>query len=181
MFVCPECGLTQPTEGHCTADGTPLVPIGEDLLLGTTIGAYRIARLLGIGGMGRVYKGVHPTIGSRVAIKVLSRECSDRRDLVERFFAEAKAVNLIRHESIVNVLDLAMLPDGRPYIIMEYLDGAPLASIIDHAVQTRTALPLGGLARLAVEVLDALSAAHAKGIVHRDLKPDNIFVTPSGR
>src|SRR4051812_3330750 len=181
MFVCSECGLTQPAPGPCPADGTHLSAIGEDVLLGTTIGAYRVARLLGIGGMGRVYKGVHPTIGSRVAIKVLSRECSDRRDLVERFFSEAKAVNLIRHESIVNVLDLAMLPDGRPYIIMEYLDGAPLASIIEHAAQTRAPLPLGGLARLAVEVLDALSAAHGKGIVHRDLKPDNIFVTPSGR
>jgi serine/threonine-protein kinase len=151
------------------------------MLLGTTIGVYRVARLLGIGGMGRVYKGVHPTIGSRVAIKVLSRECSDRRDLVERFFAEAKAVNLIRHESIVNVLDLAMLPDGRPYIIMEYLDGAPLASTIEHAVQHQAPLPLGGIARLTAEVLDALGAAHAKGIIHRDLKPDNIFVAPSGR
>ena len=82
MFVCPECGLTQPAPGPCPADRTPLAPIGEDVLLGTTIGAYRVARLLGIGGMGRVYKGVQPTIGSRVAIKVLSRECSDRRDLV---------------------------------------------------------------------------------------------------
>jgi serine/threonine protein kinase len=163
------------------ADGTQLVPIGEDVLLGTMIGVYRVARLLGIGGMGRVYKGVHPAIGSRVAIKVLSRECSDRRDLVDRFFAEARAVNLIRHEGIVNVLDLAMLPDGRPYIIMEYLDGAPLASIVEHAVQTQVPLPLGGLARLVAEVLDALGAAHAKGIVHRDLKPDNIFVAPSGR
>jgi serine/threonine protein kinase len=181
MFVCPECGASQPVQGHCPADGTPLAPIGEDVLLGTTIGAYRVARLLGIGGMGRVYKGVHPTIGSRVAIKVLSRECSDRRDLVERFFAEAKAVNLIRHESIVNVLDLAMLPDGRPYIIMEYLDGAPLAAHIEHAVRYQVPLPLGGIARLAAEVLDALGAAHAKGIVHRDLKPDNIFVAPSGR
>ncbi len=181
MFVCSECGAPQPVEGRCQVDGTPLSAIGEDVLLGTTIGAYRVARLLGIGGMGRVYKGVHPTIGSRVAVKVLSRECTDRRDLVERFFAEAKAVNLIRHESIVNVLDLATLPDGRPYIIMEYLDGAPLASIIDHAVQTRMPLPIGGLARLAVEVLDALAAAHGKGIVHRDLKPDNIYVTPSGR
>lgn len=181
MYVCPECGAAQPTEGRCLVDGSLAAAVGEDLLLGTTIGAYRVARLLGIGGMGRVYKGVHPTIGSRVAIKVLSRECSDRRDLVERFFAEAKAVNLIRHESIVNVLDLAMLPDGRPYIIMEYLDGAPLASIIEHAVQSQQPLPLGGMARLAVEVLDALAAAHAKGIVHRDLKPDNIFVTPSGR
>jgi len=181
MFVCPECGSPSQGPGQCPTDGAPFSPIGEDLLIGSTIGAYRIARLLGIGGMGRVYKGVHPTIGSRVAIKVLSRECTDRRELVDRFFAEAKAVNLIRHESIVNVLDLATLPDGRPYIIMEYLDGAPLASIIEHSIATRTPLPLGGLARLAVEVLDALNAAHAKGIVHRDLKPDNIFVTPSGR
>jgi hypothetical protein len=119
---------------------------------------------------------VHPQIGSRVAIKVLSRECADRPELVERFFSEARAVNLIRHESIVNVLDLSRLPDGRPFIIMEYLDGAPLNDIVEKAGP----LPLGGLARLAAEVLDALGAAHAKGIVHRDLKPDNIFVTPAG-
>jgi serine/threonine protein kinase len=181
MFVCAECGASQPVPNRCLADGTPLMPIGDDLLLGTTIGAYRIARLLGIGGMGRVYKGVHPQIGSRVAIKVLSRECSDRRDLVDRFFSEAKAVNLIRHESIVNVLDLATLPDGRPYIVMEYLDGSPLAGIIEEAQRSHVPLPLGGLARLVAEVLDALGAAHAKGIVHRDLKPDNIYVTPSGR
>jgi serine/threonine protein kinase len=181
MFVCSECGASGPSQGNCPVDGTQLNPIGEDLILGQTIGAYRVARLLGIGGMGRVYKGVHPGIGSRVAIKVLSRECSDRRDLVDRFFSEARAVNLIRHESIVNVLDLAMLPDGRPYIIMEYLDGAPLANIVEMSAHRQIPLPLGGLARLCAEVLDALGAAHAKGVVHRDLKPDNIFVAPSGR
>ena len=181
MFVCTECGGPQPTNGHCPTDGVALAPIGEDVLLGTTIGAYRVATLLGVGGMGRVYKGVHPMIGSRVAIKVLSRECTDRQDLVERFFAEAKAVNLIRHENIVNVLDQARLPDGRPYIIMEYLDGAPLAAILEHSQAHQIPLPLGGIARLAVEVLDALQATHAKGIVHRDLKPDNIYVAPSGR
>jgi serine/threonine-protein kinase len=181
MFVCAECGASSAVPGHCTADGSALAPIGDDTLLGQTIGPYRIARLLGIGGMGRVYKGVQPQIGSRVAIKVLSRECSDRRDLVDRFFAEAKAVNLIRHESIVNVLDLSTLPDGRPYIVMEYLDGSPLASILEHALHGGYRLPIGGVARLAAEVLDALHAAHAKGIVHRDLKPDNIFVTPGGR
>src|SRR5690242_19253163 len=132
MFVCPECGLAQAQGGACPADGTQLA-LTDDPIVGTAVGAYRVARLLGIGGMGRVYKGVHPTIGSRVAIKVLSRECSDRRDLVERFFAEAKAVNLIRHESIVNILDLSTLPDGRPFIVMEYLDGAPLASLIEEA------------------------------------------------
>jgi serine/threonine protein kinase len=161
----------------CPNDGHPLADRAEDLLLGQTVGAYRVARLLGLGGMGRVYKGVHPQIGSRVAIKVLSRECADRKDLVDRFFAEARAVNLIRHESIVNVLDLAMLPDGRPYIVMEYLDGAPLADIIAKLGP----MPLGGMARLAAEVLEALGAAHAKSIVHRDLKPDNIYVTPAGR
>jgi serine/threonine-protein kinase len=181
MFVCPECGAVQPAQGRCGADGTQLAPIGDDVLLGTAIGPYRVARLLGVGGMGRVYKGVHPSIGSRVAIKVLSRECSDRRDLVERFFAEARAVNLIRHESIVNILDLATLPDGRPYIIMEYLDGAPLSGVVEVAQLRGQPLPLGGLARLAAEVLDALGAAHGKGIVHRDLKPDNVFVTPAGR
>src|SRR5678815_5403998 len=142
MFVCAECGASQPYDGRCNADGSQLLPAGDDMLIGTTVGPYRAARLLGVGGMGRVYKGVHPQIGSRVAIKVLSRECSDRRDLVERFFSEAKAVNLIRHESIVNVLDLSTLPDGRPYIVMEYLDGAPLSDIIAK----HGPLPLGGLA-----------------------------------
>ncbi|MEO6776476.1 MAG: protein kinase [Kofleriaceae bacterium] len=180
MFVCPECGASQAQAGACATDHTPLAPQGEELLLGMMIGPYRVARLLGIGGMGRVYKGVQPMIGSRVAIKVLSRECSDRRDLVERFFAEAKAVNVVAHENIVNVLDLATLPDGRPYIVMEYLDGAPLASIIEQA-RTHGPLPLGSVARLVAEVLDALAAAHAKGVIHRDLKPDNIFVSPNGR
>ncbi len=177
MFVCPDCGHSQPTGGACPADQTALVARGDDALVGQQVGAYRVAKLLGVGGMGRVYKGVHPSIGSRVAIKVLSRECADRPDLVDRFFSEARAVNLIRHESIVNVLDLAQLPDGRPYIIMEYLDGAPLADLVSRGGP----MPLGGMARLMAEVLDALGAAHAKGIVHRDLKPDNIFVTPAGR
>jgi serine/threonine protein kinase len=177
MFVCPDCGHSQPVAGACPNDQTALAPRGDDFLIGQQVGAYRIAKLLGVGGMGRVYKGVHPSIGSRVAVKVLSRECADRPDLVERFFSEARAVNMIRHESIVNVLDLAQLPDGRPYIIMEYLDGAPLSDIVGK----RGPLPLGGLARLIAEVLDALAAAHAKGIVHRDLKPDNIYVTPAGR
>ncbi len=175
MYVCPECGLAAAAPGYCPADGAPLAERGDDPLLGTLLGQFRVARMLGAGGMGTVYKAVHPDIGSRVAIKVLSHDCARRRDLVERFFAEARAVNVIRHESIVNVLDLAMLPDGRPYIVMEYLDGVSLSAVID-----RGPLPLGSLARLAGEVLGGLGAAHAKGIVHRDLKPDNIFVSPQG-
>src|SRR5690606_26803904 len=83
MFICTECGDAQTQAGFCPADGAALAPVGDDPLLGTTVGVYRVARLIGRGGMGRVYKGVHPSIGSRVAIKVLSRESSDRPDLVD--------------------------------------------------------------------------------------------------
>ena len=177
MHVCPECGLSLDEGGFCPADGTALDHCGEDTLLGLVLGQYRVARLIGVGGMGRVYKAVQPRINSRVAIKVLSHDCAAKPDLVERFFAEARAVNLIRHESIINVLDLSSLPDGRPYIVMEFLDGAPLTKVFsDHE-----AVPLGSLARAVGEVLGALSAAHAKAIIHRDLKPDNIFVSPQGR
>ncbi len=177
MYVCSECGRSYPAPGFCTEDGGSLADAAGDPLLGTIVGSYRITQKLGEGGMGVVYKGVHPNIGSRVAIKLLSPECAKSPSLVERFFAEARAVNVIRHDNIVTVSDLASLPDGRPYIVMEYLDGAPLSAII----QRTGALPLGTLVTLMAELLDALGAAHDKGIVHRDLKPDNVFVTASGR
>ncbi len=176
-FVCDGCGAKAESGtfcGHC--GGTLRKAPVDDSLVGSKIGPYLVESVLGEGGMGKVYKGVHPTIGSRVAIKVLSAACAEKPDLVERFFAEARAVNLIRHESIVNVLDLSHLDDSRPYIVMEYLDGAPLSEIL-----SKGPLPLGSAARLASEILGALAAAHAKGIVHRDLKPDNIFVSPQGR
>jgi serine/threonine-protein kinase len=176
MLVCPECGRTYPAGRACTEDGAALVDTSGDPLLGQLVGPYRVACQIGAGGMGQVYKAVHPSIGSRVAIKVLGGDWTRHSSLVERFFAEARAVNLIRHEHIVNVLDLAWLSDGRPYIVMEYLDGLPLSAII----RRRGRLPLGSLVVVAKEVAEALALAHDKGIVHRDLKPDNIFVTPAG-
>ncbi|HEY3358207.1 MAG TPA: serine/threonine-protein kinase [Polyangia bacterium] len=175
-LVCSACGEEWPDGRHCPRDGAPLGDAGDDPLPGTVVGSYRIAALIGAGGMGRVYRAVQPAIGARVAVKVLGRDCTDDPALVERFFAEARAVNLIRHENIVKVLDLARLPDGRPYLVMEFLDGAPLSAVI----RRRGPLPLGFLARLVGEVLAALGAAHAAGIVHRDIKPDNLFVTPEG-
>lgn len=117
MYVCGACGGSSERAGYCSSDGQPLAAT-QDPLLGTDVGRYRIARLLGVGGMGQVYLGVQPTIGSRVAIKILSNECTRNPELLERFFSEARAVNLIRHESIVSVIDMEQLPDGRPYIIM---------------------------------------------------------------
>jgi len=174
MLVCPECGGSEQGRSTCSFDGRPLVDSGMDDLLGRSVGSYRIARLLGRGGMGAVYLGVHPSIASRVAVKVLTPEAHDGSD-VQRFFAEARSVNLIQHENIVKVLDLAYLPDGRPYIVMEYVDGAPLSAWTRSGLGARRMLGLG------VEILGALAAAHGKGIVHRDLKPDNVMVTPEGR
>jgi serine/threonine protein kinase len=174
MFVCGECGQRYDRQGYCLADGRPLFAT-DDPLLGTQLGRYRISALLGEGGMGTVYLASQPLIGSRVAIKILSEQCSKKPDLVERFLAEAKAVNLIRHESIASVIDMAKLDDGRPYIVMEYIEGQTLGPLVMHGDA-----PLGGLVQVMGEVLSALAAAHAIGIVHRDLKPDNILVTNEG-
>src|SRR5262249_23099891 len=104
-----------------------------------------------------------------------SEECARNQEALERFFAEARAVNLIRHEGIVNVIDMAVLGDGRPYIIMEVVEGGTLADALRAGP-----LPLRGPVPLVSEVFSALAAAHAIGIVHRDLKPDNVLITAEG-
>jgi hypothetical protein len=174
--ICPECGERADAPGRCAKDGQTLEPVGDDPLVGTAIGRFTITGLIGQGGAGRVYRAVQRDIGGRVAIKVLSRQAGEDREAVARFFAEARAVNLIRHEGIVQVLDLAALDDGRPYIVMEHLEGASLAECIARA----GAVDAVGVARWADEVLAALAAAHERGIVHRDLKPANLWVTPAG-
>ena len=145
-----------------------------DPLVGTDLGAYRLVRVVGEGGMGVVYAAVHPVSGSRVAIKLISERFAQDKDLLDRFFAEARAVNLIAHENIVNIVDLVELPDGRPFIVMELITGRTLRQL----AQERP--PMGGIVHVMIEVLAGLAAAHAIGIVHRDLKPDNILVTASG-
>ena len=134
----------------------------EDPLIGQALGRYTIEKALGEGGMGRVYAAVNPEIGARVAVKVLHASGAHDAGIVELFFTEARAVNLIRHETIVNILDLSTLPDGRPFIVMEHLGGAPLAKLITPGAR----LPLAGLARVMLDVLSALDAAHAEPRVH---------------
>ncbi len=175
MYVCGECGERAETAGSCHRDGQPLAKT-DDPLLGTMVGRYRLARVLGEGGMGRVYAAMQPDLGSRVAIKVVADKHADNPVQLDRFFAEARAVNLIRHENIVNVIDLDRLPDGRPVIVMELIEGQTLRSIVRAGFP-----PIGGVLQAMIEVLGAIAAAHAIGIVHRDLKPDNILVTASGR
>jgi serine/threonine-protein kinase len=153
-----------------------------DLLIGQTVGNYLVTQKLGEGGMGSVYLAEHPTIGKKVALKVLHPEFSSNPEVAERFFTEAKAVNAIGHPNIVDIVDYGVIqaPGGRDrmvYFIMEYLSGTTLSQVI----RAEAPLPPERALMIALQVADALAASHRTGIVHRDLKPDNIILIQRGR
>jgi serine/threonine-protein kinase len=135
-------------------------------------GKYRIVRLIGEGGMGAVYEGLHALIHRRVAIKVLHASIVERAEAALRFEREAQAAGRIGSPHIVEVLDLGSLPSGARYMVMEFLEGESLGA----RLETLKVLSPGDLFPLAAQLLDGLIAAHGAGIVHRDLKPDNVFL-----
>jgi len=141
-------------------------------LSGVMLGDYKVGSLIGVGGMGAVYEGVHPLIGKRVAVKVLLPHLSADAELVKRFVAEARSVNEIRHRNIVDIFAFGQLPDGSHYFLMEYLEGEPF----DLIIRSRGALPVHQALYWCEEVLEALGAAHDFGIIHRDIKPSNVFM-----
>ena len=144
----------------------------DDLIVGKTIGNYRVVRRLGEGGMGTVYELMHDRIGKRLALKVLHRRYAEEHRIVRRFFDEARAVNLIGHANIVDIIDCNHFENGTPYLTMEFLNGRSLAA---HLQEHHT-LAVDEIAQIFLPLCSALGAAHQKGIVHRDLKPDNIFL-----
>jgi serine/threonine-protein kinase len=140
-------------------------------VIGRSIGNYKIARVLGEGGMGTVYLAEHPMIGKRVAVKMLRPDLGADPGLVSRFFQEAKAVNEIRHPNIVDISDFGHTDDGIVYFVMELMEGQSLRDRL-----TAGPMPIDQTITVARQVIDALAAAHRVGIIHRDLKPDNIFL-----
>ncbi|MFO0762373.1 MAG: serine/threonine-protein kinase [Byssovorax sp.] len=144
----------------------------NDLAPGTMVGAYRVEKLLGAGGVGAVYAAEEPTIKKRVAIKVLRRSVAGDSAAAARFEREARAANEVRHPGIVEVFALGTLPDGRPYLVMSLLEGRSLRD----ELTARGKLPPGEAWSIVHDVAEALAAAHDKGIIHRDLKPDNVFL-----
>ena len=145
------------------------VPAGEQ------VGPYVVLEFLQKGGMGEVYKARDMRLDRTVAIKFLPQACAADRVALDRFQREARAASALNHPRICTVHDLGDYR-GRPFFVMEFLEGK---SLRDHI--GGKSLPIPELVDLAVQICDALQAAHAKGIVHRDIKPANIFVMTSGQ
>ncbi|HEX2732650.1 MAG TPA: protein kinase [Polyangiaceae bacterium] len=144
-----------------------------ELVPGTS---YRVVSCIGQGGMGSVYEVEHNELGKRFVLKALLREFLGRGDLVRRLRNEWRALGSLEHPHIVSVTDAGATPTGVPYYVMERLSGENLA----ERIKRQGRLELGEALRITVEVLDALSAAHAIGVVHRDIKPPNIFLRRHG-
>ncbi len=143
---------------------------------GDVLGSYELVKLIGEGSMGRVFLAKHARLGRQVALKVMRPEHLRNRHLIQRFFQEARSVNQINHEHIVEVFDFVEEVEssglGRVYCVMELLIGASLSELL-----RREPLPIGRAVNIIQQVCAALEAAHQLGVVHRDVKPDNIFIT----
>src|SRR5215472_14856250 len=170
--TCLTCGLEVP-EGLdlCPRDGTPVLAgqSAADPLIGAKLGDYVITCRIGGGGMGIVYEAIQPVINKRVAVKVIRPDVGRDEKGVQRFLEEARTSTSIRHRGIVDVFNFGQLPDGRPYMVMEYLNGASLEELIAE----RGSMTVSECLWILDEVLSALIAAHRAGVIHRDLKPSN--------
>ena len=167
---CADCASVVAAAARAAGSLRP-APVGPGCVLR---GTYRLERSIGLGGMGEVFEARHTRLKGRFAVKLLHRDVDTDPGLLERFRREAELSSSLSHPNIVQVVDFNETPDGKPYLVMEYLDGPTLAALLSE----RGKLPLSLVMDLARQMASALAAVHAKNIVHRDLKPSNVFVLP---
>ncbi len=183
MPSCPDCHTEcAPSTSYCPSCGGRVRAVetpesrAAHRTSGAVLGSYRLLRRIGEGGMGEVFLAQHTRLGRKVALKLLRPELAGSPDALRRFFAEARAVNAISHENIVEITDFAENDEGDSYYIMELLSGASLATVLrDEGV-----LPLVRTHGIASQIAGALAVVHDAGIVHRDLKPENVFLIERG-
>src|SRR6266576_4283399 len=141
---------------------------------GTKLGPYEIQSQLGAGGMGEVYRAIDTRLDRTVAIKVLASHLSSSPELKQRMEREARAISALNHAHICSLYDIGS-QNGTDFLVMEFLDGETLAERM-----RKGPIPLNELAKIGMEIAEALAVAHRSGIVHRDLKPGNVMLTKSG-
>ncbi|MBX9666394.1 MAG: serine/threonine protein kinase [Candidatus Obscuribacterales bacterium] len=161
------------TVERCLIDFSPLSRVIDESLIGTTFAdKYEVIARLGSGGMSTVYRAKHRYMEKEVAIKVLKGNTAESSDGLKRFQREARATSAVSHPGIVGVSDFGLTPDGRAFLVMDYLEGESLSHMLDAVGKMQVPQVID----IAVQLCDALAAAHAHGIVHRDLKPSNIML-----
>src|ERR1700753_3776509 len=177
--ICPSCLERYPSDFRvCPRDATELGDVEReeeaDPLLGAIVGeTFSIVRVIGEGGMARVYEARHVRLpNKRFAVKVLHSMYAQQPNVVARFQREAEASSGIGHPNVVDVYDLGLTPDNRPFLVSEFLEGKDFATLLDE----RERIEFGAAVHVVRQVCRALAAAHAHGVVHRDVKPENVFL-----
>jgi len=176
-WTCPTCHNTYPSDfAICPRDATPRaeqIAAGADPLIGEVLGrTYRVVRVLGEGGMARLYEAEHLRIDARYAVKVIHDDLSRDASLLARFEREARAAARIHSDHVVRMVDVLRTADNRPCLVTELLDGEDLQAMLDRVkkLSVAEAIPI------ARQICRAVAAAHAVGVIHRDLKPSNVFL-----